>query len=154
MTATTIQVEVIQAGVEHLEDLTLLFDAYRVWYGKPSNRPAANHYLFERIINHESMIYLALVDGKAAGFTQLYMTFSSIAMLPVWILNDLYVAPDYRQQGVGRALIRQAIDLVAERGDKGLQLETAPDNVNAQRLYEAMGFRPDSEFKHYVYNNM
>lgn len=138
------------AGVQQLEDLTPLFDAYRVWYGKESNLPAANHFLFERIINHESVIFMAYKGSEAVGFTQLYMTFSSVEVMPMWILNDLYIKEEYRNTGIGRSLINQAIELVKERGDRGLVIETAPSNTGAQKLYESIGFIKD-DFYHYHY---
>lgn len=141
------------AEVEHLDALAGLLDAYRVFYGQPSNRPAARHFLFERMINHESVIWLARDknSGEALGFVQLYPTFSSVALAPVWILNDLFVAPAGRRQGIGKALVLEAINLVRERGDYGLILETAPDNVPAQKLYLSLGFERDQAFQHYCF---
>lgn len=143
------QTEIKLAGVKELDDLTPLFDAYRVFYKQPSNLPAANHFLFERIINHEFVIYIAYQDGIAAGFVQLYPTFSSVAMNQQWVLNDLYVKPEYRRQRIAEKLITAAIHLVKERGDRGLTLETAVDNTTAQALYNKMGFKAETNFKQY-----
>jgi ribosomal protein S18 acetylase RimI-like enzyme len=133
--------------------LAELMDQYRMLCGQPGNRPAAEQFLFERLINHESVIYLAL-DANAnrpAGFLQLYPSFSSISLQPLWMLNDLYVTPAYRRQGVARALIRQAMELVQARQDKGLLLQTAPNNRAAQALYESMGFQRDTDAQYYVH---
>lgn len=151
-TALPETIEIVPAGVEHLAALSGLMDAYRQFYGQPGNRPAAEQFLFERLINHESVIFMALdaTSQNAAGFVQLYPTFSSVSLQPVWILNDLFVMPDYRRQGIGRALVQQAIDLVRARGDKGLTLQTAPDNVSAQLLYQSLGFQQDTEYLTFV----
>ena len=55
------------------------------------------------------------------GFVQLYPLFSSTARRPrrLWLLNDLYVAPEARQGGVGRALMRRARRLAEETGAAG-----------------------------------
>ncbi len=143
-------VRIIRAGVTELDDATRLFDAYRVFYKQESNMPAANNFLFERMINHESVIFLAYdQNDNAVGFEQLYMSFSSVSMMPIWILNDLFVAPEARKQGVGKALIAEAENLVKERGDKALVLETAQDNAPAQALYEKLGFSKESDVYHY-----
>lgn len=144
-------IEIVLADVEDLKPLAELMDLYRVWYGQPSTLPAAEHFLFERMINHESVIYLArdTQKGRAAGFLQLYPTFSSVSLAPVWTLNDLYVHADFRGQGIATALINEAKKLVRDREDKGLQLSTAHDNLNAQRLYEALGFKRDTHFQYY-----
>lgn len=140
---------IVQADVEQLAPLTRLFDAYRVFYGQESNTPAANHFLFERLINHESVIYMAYLKDRPVGFAQLYPSFSSVSMMPVWVLNDLYVAEDARRQGIGKALIARCQQLVQERQDKGLLLSTAVTNQAAQALYTKLGFKSDSDFQHY-----
>lgn len=146
-------IKIVLGEVEHLGVLADLMDQYRQFYGQASNRPAAEQFLFERMINHESVIYLAQDASSAqiVGFLQLYPSFSSVSLMPVWILNDLYVSPAARRQGVGRALIQAAIGLVRERGDKGLTLETMPDNHSAQALYESVGFQRDTHSLYYHY---
>lgn len=143
------QWEIIQAHVEHLDDVAPLFDAYRVWYGCEGNLPAGRYFLFERTINHESVIYVAYEGKKALGFAQLYPSFSSLSMNTQWILNDLYVVEEARKKGVAKALIERCRTLAADRGDKGLVLETAKTNKNAKALYESLGFKLNTEFDQY-----
>ncbi|MEB3287882.1 MAG: GNAT family N-acetyltransferase [Vampirovibrionales bacterium] len=145
----TSTITIQQAEVSDLNALSMLFDQYRVFYGQKSNSPACSHFLFERLINHESVIFLAKINEAIVGFAQLYPGFSSVSLLPQWTLNDLYVLPDYRKRGIGKALIDRCQQLVAERQDKGLILSTAIDNQNAQRLYETCGFGKDNAFHHY-----
>ncbi len=152
MTATrTITIEL--AEVEHIDKLAPLLDAYRIFYGQPGNLPAAAHFLFERMINHESVIYLAMVGEEAVGFVQLYPGFSTVSLRPEWRLNDLYVRPEWRRQGVARKLIEEAKKLVRDREDKGLVLETAHSNAPAQRIYESLGFVKDQQFATYYWLN-
>ena len=140
-----------QAEVEELEAVCELFDQYRMFYGQESNQPACNHFLFERMINHESLIYLAYLDEKPVGFVQLYPSFSSISLSPTWILNDLFVIPDARGLGIGKALLNHCQQWVIQRNDKGLELSTANDNLEAQGLYEKTGFKRDTAFMHYAW---
>lgn len=121
--------------------VTELFDAYRVFYQQASDLDRADKFLQERLETGESVIYVALLDGEPVGFTQLYPTWSSVRTSKNWILNDLYVTPDRRKQGVGEALIRQAMAFAKEHDGTWVQLETAQDNLTAQGLYEAMGFK-------------
>ena len=96
------------------------------------------------------MIFLALLDdGTPAGFTQIYSIFSSTSMQRAWLLNDLFVAPAARRAGVGRALLERAHAFARETNSKELMLQTAVDNVPAQRLYESLGWQRDNDF--YVY---
>jgi hypothetical protein len=57
--------------IEHLALLTPLFNAYRVFYSQQSDPEASKAFLKERINLDESVIFLALINGQAAGFTQL-----------------------------------------------------------------------------------
>ena len=126
-----------------------LFDQYRVFYRQPSDPALAQAFIAERVANRESVIFLALRDGEPVGFTQLYPSFSSVSARRTWILNDLYVAPSCRGQGVGSALLERARAHALETGAKGLGLQTAVGNLNAQRLYEALGYRRSEGFYSY-----
>ncbi|MEH0153926.1 GNAT family N-acetyltransferase [Limibacter armeniacum] len=140
------------ATLEDLEQIAQLFDAYRVFYEQASDIKAAEAFLAERIAHKESVIIIAEKEGKLIGFTQLYPTFSSVSMQRFYILNDLYVVPEERKNGVGKALLLEAQALVKQKGWKGLALETAPDNP-AQFLYEKLDWERDSEFYHYFWRN-
>lgn len=137
-----------QARLDDLAILTTLFDGYRVWYGQSSDPIGARHFLQERMLLGESVVFMAFVDGEAVGFTQLYPAFSSIRLRRAWILNDLFVAQTARGRGVGVALLDAARGLARQSGAWGLVLETAPDNLHAQRLYERYGFVEDGG-RHY-----
>ncbi len=143
-------VQVMRAAVDDIETVAPLFDAYRQFYQQPSDLDGARAFLTERLERGESVIFLALLDdGTPAGFTQLYPIFSSTTMQRAWLLNDLFVAPAARRAGVGRALLERAHAFARETNSKELMLQTAVDNLPAQRLYESLGWQRDNDF--YVY---
>ena len=143
-------VRVTRATVDDIETVAPLFDAYRQFYQQPSDLDGARTFLTERLGRGESTIFLAqLDDGTPAGFTQLYPIFSSTAMQRAWLLNDLFVAPAARRAGVGRVLLERAHAFARETNSKELMLQTAVDNIPAQRLYESLGWQRDNDF--YVY---
>ena len=143
-------VRVTRATVDDIETVAPLFDAYRQFYQQPSDLDGARAFLAERLEQGESVIFLArLDDGTPAGFTQLYPIFSSTTMQRAWLLNDLFVAPAARREGVGRALLERAHAFARETSSKELMLQTAVDNIPAQRLYESLGWQRDNDF--YVY---
>ncbi|MCH7523552.1 MAG: GNAT family N-acetyltransferase [Bacteroidetes bacterium] len=143
---------IITAHIEHLDLIVSLFDAYRVFYGKPSDKNAAKQFLFERLKNRDSIIFLALVDNEAVGFTQLYPSFSSVSMKPIYILNDLFVTEAYRKQGIGVALLNKAKELCREQKYKGLALQTETTNP-AQHLYERLGWKKDPDLQYFWTND-
>lgn len=143
---------IIKAHIEHLELIVPLFDAYREFYGQPTDKDAAKQFLFERLKNKESIIFLALVDNLAVGFTQLYPSFSSVSLQPIYILNDLYVTKEYRKQGIGVALLNKAKELCREQKYKGLALQTETTNP-AQYLYERLGWKKDPDLQYFWTND-
>lgn len=143
-------IRTVRASRNGLDDLVPLFDGYRQFYGQRSDPAAARAFLGERMERSESVIYLAYTGPREpAGFTQLYPSFSSVSLKPLWILNDLYVRSDVRRGGVGRALLERARQHASETGAKGLILSTAVTNKPAQTLYESCGWQRDEEFMHY-----
>jgi GNAT superfamily N-acetyltransferase len=146
--------KIVRAEIWHAELIAPLFDAYRQFYKQPPDYSAAHRFITERLKAGESVIFLATLEGdggsKPAGFVQLYPAFSSISMKPLWILNDLFVIPEARKNGVGAALMESARQLAVSTVSKELILETAIDNLSAQRLYEKLGYKRDTEFHRYA----
>ena len=143
------EVRTVRAELDDLEALVPLFDGYRRFYRQPADLQGARAFLGERIKRNESVIFLAMLEGAAVGFTQLYPLFSSVSLKRLWVLNDLFVAPEARRSGAGRALLERAERWARETGSKGLTLSTAVTNETAQRLCENAGWTKDEEFIHY-----
>ncbi|HAS6475743.1 TPA: GNAT family N-acetyltransferase [Vibrio parahaemolyticus] len=142
--------EIVKATIEQLDLVSPLFDAYRVFYGQESDLTVAREFIESRLNNDESVIYLALDDkGNGLGFTQLYPSFSSVSAARTWVLNDLFVLDTARRQGVAKKLMDAAKDMGKKDNVKGLALETAESNVNAQKLYESLGYERESGTYHY-----
>jgi ribosomal protein S18 acetylase RimI-like enzyme len=141
--------EIVHATPADVGEVSPLFDAYRQFYGKPPDVEAARRFLFARLSKGESVVFLARQDGLPVGFVQLYPVFSSVGLTRQWILNDLYVVPEARKLGVGRALLERSRELAEATRANCLTLETASDNVPSQRLYESLGWQRDNEFYRY-----
>lgn len=145
-------IEIIKAAANHIESIVPLLDQYRIFYQQDSDEDAARKFLHERFSKNESIVFLALKNGKPTGFAQLYTTFSSVSLQPVFILNDLFVSNTHRGKGIGEALLTKAKEYCKEMEYKGLELETALDNP-AQRLYEKLGWEKDSHSFHYFWTS-
>jgi GNAT superfamily N-acetyltransferase len=139
-------VEVRQATLADLNLLVPLFDGYRQFYRQASDPERARRFLLERLERKQSVIFLAFEDATAIGFTQLYPSFSSGAMAPIFILNDLFVAPEGRRRGVGSALLQAAAEYGRRTGALRLVLSTEVANTTAQSVYERMGWKRDTVF--------
>jgi ribosomal protein S18 acetylase RimI-like enzyme len=149
MSLEALEVEIVQATPADVGAMAPLFDAYRQFYNKPANEEAARRFLFARLSKGESVMFVALQGPNAVGFVHLYPVFSSVNLTRQWILNDLYVTPEARKQGVGLALAERARRFAESTQADGLTLETAADNHAAQRLYEGLGWKRDEQFYRY-----
>ena len=142
----TRDVEVRQATVDDLDLIVPLFDSYRQFYRQPSDTEQARRFLLDRFRHNQSVIFLAFAGDAAIGFTQLYPSFSSGAMSPIFILNDLFVVPEARKRGAGSALIDAAAEHGRRVGAVRLVLSTEVTNTTAQSLYEKIGWKRDDVF--------
>ena len=142
--------KIIQATTDHTRLIAPLFDAYRQFYQQPANLDLAHAYIHDRLSKNECTIFLALnVDSHALGFTLLYPSFCSVAAKNIWVLYDLFVAPQFRRTGIARALMNRAEKLGADTQSAWLKLETAHTNIPGQKLYESLGWERDGEFYTY-----
>lgn len=147
---STIQIRKIQK--HDIQRVAELFDAYRQFYLEKPDLALAEQFIVARIQNGESEILVAEQDGqRLVGFSQLYPTFCSVQAVPIYVLYDLFVAPEARSLGAARLLLDAAVDLARANGKGRLDLSTAKTNLRAQGLYEAHGWQRDEEFFHYSY---
>lgn len=138
-----------KASLEDLSQLAVLFDEYRQFYGASSNLNLSQQFLKQRFENQESVIFVHVKDDVLTGFILLYLGFSSVACSTYYILDDVYVTPQFRRQGSAKQLIDTAILFARHENALRISLETQKTNRESHRLYEMMGFIPDSEFRTY-----
>lgn len=141
--------EIRRATAADADAIAPLFDAYRQFYGLAPDLALARQFLAERLSRDESIVLLARGAGGAAGFVQMYPTFSSLKAARICVLYDLFVAPEARRAGLGRRLMTAAAAEAQRIGAVSLVLSTARTNLAAQRLYESLGWTRDDEFLEY-----
>ncbi len=142
--------QILKAKAHHIPMVAPLFNNYRTFYKQESNIAAAENFLKERMEKNESILFIAVENKRGIGFVQLYRSFSSVALKPIFILNDLYVSDQHRGKGVGEALLNRSKQYCKEKKYQGLALETAIDNP-AQRLYEKLDWKKDTDCFHYFW---
>ena len=138
------------ATIDDLEVAAPLFDAYRQFYEQAPDPALAGRFIGDRIRKEESVILLALNESRRViGFCQLYPTFCSVEAKPIYVLYDLFVTPQARRLGAGRALLQKAEKLAAANGKARMDLATAKTNRAAQAAYESFGWVRDDVFYTY-----
>ena len=142
--------KIVQAEIEHLREVSRLFNLYRIFYKEKDDLDSAKQFIKQRLENGDSTIFISINDDASLnGFVQLYPSFCSVSMIPILILYDLFVDPEIRTKGIGRSLMNKAAQYAQENGFKRLELSTAKDNFIGQSLYESLDYEVDDEFLHY-----
>lgn len=139
-------VSVRQAALPDLDAVAELFDQYRCFQGRPSDRAAARSFIRERFDHGESIVFIAHDGATPVGFAQLYPSFSSVSLARVFVLNDLFVAEAGRRQGIGSKLLAAVENCAVSLDATRITLNVARANTGAQALYEARGWVRDDQF--------
>ena len=92
---------------------------------------------------------LAEEDGEAAGFALFFHNFSTFLGRPGIYLEDLFVLPERRGKGIGKALLVHLARLAVERGCGRLEWSVLDWNRPAIGFYESLGARPNDEWTVY-----
>jgi ribosomal protein S18 acetylase RimI-like enzyme len=87
-----------------------------------------------------TLVLLAYVGDAAVGIATCFLGFSTFAARSLVNVHDLAVLPEYRGQGIGRALLAAVERVARERGCVKVTLEVQENNRRARRVYEAAGF--------------
>ena len=144
------QVPVIKAATtEDSTALTRLYIAYRVFYGEDPEEERAAAFILDRLRQSSGRYFLAWNGRDAIGFMHLMPSTNTLAMRPIWLLEDLYVDVAARGQGVATALLSHAEAFAQSSGAERLTLATAHDNLTAQHIYEKLGYARDSHFLYF-----
>jgi GNAT superfamily N-acetyltransferase len=104
---------------------------------------------FERLA-HELEVtadsLLARVDGFPAGYAVYYQTFSTFVGRPGIFLDDIYVRPEFRKRGLGRALLEAVAKIGMELGGGRFEWIALRWNENAFRFYRSLGAKAMEEW--------
>ena len=83
---------------------------------------------------------IARLDGLPAGLANCFTGFSTFAAEPLVNVHDMGVLPEYRDRGIGRALLLAVEGEARRRGACKITLEVLSGNERAKALYLALGF--------------
>ncbi len=123
------------------ETLLPMIAAYQRFYEVDDVSDERNRAFFRRFIapSNDGLLLGAWDGDELVGYACLYWFFSSTKATESVLMNDLFVDPDRRGGGTGRALIEASLEVARDRGAGHLEWNTAPDNHTAQRLYDSTG---------------
>ena len=82
---------------------------------------------------------LAEFAGKAVGFAIFFHNYSTFLTKPGIYLEDIFILPEYRRKGIGKALLAKVAQIAIERDCGRLEWSVLDCNVSAQAFYRNMG---------------
>jgi GNAT superfamily N-acetyltransferase len=132
-----------------VKELVRLYIAYRVFYGEAPEEERAAAFIRDRVTQSSTRYFLAWIGNNAIGFMHLMPSTNTLAMRPIWFLEDLYVDASARGQGVATALLSYAEAFARGRGAERLTLATAYDNLAAQHIYQKLGYVREEHFLYF-----
>lgn len=129
-----------------------LWDGYTRFYQREPSEPLTRH-TWSRIMDAASPVnaIVAEQDGRVAGIANYLTHETTLALAPTCYLQDLFVDPQARGVGVGRALIDWLVAEMQAQGWARLYWNTRHDNAPARALYDQ--YTAESGFVRYVLNN-
>ena len=92
---------------------------------------------------------VCLVDGQPAGFAVYFISYSTWLGRNGINMEDLYVSPQFRGQGAGKALLQHLAAVAVEQGCGRLEWNVLDWNTPAIEFYQALGAEPLSEWTRY-----
>ncbi|MGB0835348.1 MAG: GNAT family N-acetyltransferase [Psychrobium sp.] len=141
----------VLAELRHIDAVVPVMDEYRAFCGFESKGSETQQFLQQIIANQQSKLFLAVDEQtqQVMGFVNLYPSFSTLALKPIWILNDLAVSSRFRGRGLAKELIDGALEFAKLSGAIRVELKTEVTNTRAQALYKSLDFNIDNDNVYY-----
>lgn len=126
----------------NLEDVSAIAELEKVCFSDPWSENS----IASEVENPLSYWLVAEVDGMVVGYV------GSQTVLDAADMMNLAVSPDYRQQGVGQALVNALVEHLQQNKVIALLLEVRVSNAPAIALYESLGFEQVGRRPRYYHN--
>jgi GNAT superfamily N-acetyltransferase len=137
----------IQTCIEGLQDHEASVDPLKLVVNKPGFGDRYMEYLIERLHNEDGTMYVAEAEGKVIGaVTCVILHYGKHEVLgrsssnPYGYVTDLFVAPEYREQGVGAKLMASAEDYFRTKGCDYATVGVLAPNTGTYNFYKKIGY--------------
>ena len=135
------------------QDVALIFNFIQALaeYEKMSDQVIANEDLLREWIfeKKKAEVLFAMEDGKEVGFALYFHNFSTFLGRSGLYLEDLFVYPEYRGKGYGKAILKRLAAIAVERGCGRLEWACLDWNQPSIDFYRALGAEPMSDWTVY-----
>lgn len=134
----------IQIRKMTLEDLDELMEIEEKSFSIPWSREAFKE---ELLYNNCAIYHIAEFDDKIVGYIGTWTVVDEMH------ITSIAVEPDYRNLGIGTALLEAVIKIANRMNIKNIYLEVRESNLTAQRLYKKFAFEVVGKRKQYYLDN-
>jgi len=121
----------------------------RVYQTAPGAEKTMRRFLVDVANSGYSFLFVVAAGDRTVGFISGELRQGSPTFLPkTWAsVDDVFVEPEYRNRGMGRALLQSVQSWAQERGADGISLQVAAANSRGRKFYEDLGFREVSVYQ-------
>jgi ribosomal protein S18 acetylase RimI-like enzyme len=143
--AAAADVSAVLPMVAKISALHESWDPQRYDY-KPHPEQMYDRWLRSRATDPRSVFLVAERESRLVAFLigTIESTIPVYRLTETGFIHDLWVEPEYRNEGIGRQMMMLAIEKFREMGMKQVRLETAAANEAARGLFKSCGFRVSS----------
>ncbi|MDA8217343.1 MAG: GNAT family N-acetyltransferase [Dehalococcoidales bacterium] len=128
-----------------------LIEALSDYENLPRPDAAARERLAADALGERPRFWVQLAEraGRVIGYVVYFETYSTILGRPTLYIEDIFVLPEERKSGAGRALMRAMAQEAVERGCGRIEWQVLTWNIAARAFYERMGAAPLGEWQPY-----
>jgi len=101
-------------------------------------------------VNRRAEVYFCESGGQVIGFFTVFFNFSTFSCKPGLYLEDIYVRPEFRGKGAGKAIMSKLARLALENGCDRISWLVLEWNEHAIAFYESLGAQPSENWKPFV----
>ena len=143
---------VLRAGPDDVAEIGRLLHDFNREFGEPTPSPKALAERFHELLAGDTVVLLGGSGPDGIAVLRLRPAIWTTEL--ECYLAELYVVPDRRGHGLGRALMEAAMETARAEGATYMDLGTSEDDVAARNLYESLGFsnregKPDGPLNFY-----
>ena len=120
-----------------------------IYATSPDAERVMRRFLADLAGSGNSFLFVAVIGDQTVGFISGELREGSLAFRPkTWAsVDDVFVEPDHRNLGVGRALLESVKKWARAKGADGVSLQVAAANERGRKFYEGLGFREISIYE-------
>lgn len=139
-----------QAEINDIKDILALIKGKAEFDGCFDSLLATEQNIAEAFFSNspKSWALVAEVDSQLVGIATYYNIYSTFKAKPGIWLDDLFVFPQYRKIGIGKALIKELCKVAKTNGCCRVDWIVARDNENGRAFYESVGAKIFEEVRH------